>query len=165
MEIATSSKDYHDSYEYWPEELHRFTDIYMLLFSNGFLHTYGLDRKGKKRQIAHKDILSFYGYDKKDLPPRRSLFEQAPNICDRVIRSYLNKDGIPLAGIQKLEQEIETKVSLGDETNWNNLVQTYRDSYKFYLQNEADSTGASLQDIEHSVYRSHKHLVANRNQQ
>ena len=58
---------------------------------------------------------------------------------DRKIRSYVNAEGKPLAGFNELNNELAKKVEAGDETDWNNLVQTLRDAVKYDAGNEANT--------------------------
>ncbi len=58
---------------------------------------------------------------------------------DRVIRSYVNAEGKPLAGFNELNNELAQKVKDGNETDWNNLVQTLRDAVKYDASNEANT--------------------------
>jgi hypothetical protein len=63
--------------------------------------------------------------------PKVNPFDAAPSeASERVVRTYLNAEGKPLAGFDELNNELARKVAEGDDTNWDNLVQTLRDAVK-----------------------------------
>ena len=91
-----------------------------------------------------------------------SLMSESPQTShDRVIRSYVNAEGKPLAGFDELYQELNDKVAVGDETDWNNLVQTLRDAEKNNANSEGADTAKSLEAFEDFAHSKYKELRAN----
>ncbi len=78
----------------------------------------------------------------------------------RVIRTYLNDEGKPLAGFAELNTELARKVAEGNDTDWDNLVQTLRDAVKSDANNRDVSTEDRLKTFEAYASKKYKELMA-----
>jgi hypothetical protein len=83
-------------------------------------------------------------------------FASAPSASDRVVRAFLDKEGKPIADLSELNHIMATKVALGDESDWNNLVQTIRDQIKNVAGKTKDTDGNTI-DVAEQLKAFEKH--------
>ena len=97
----------------------------------------------------------------KDLGAVSMMSESPETSHDRVIRSYVNAEGKPLAGFNELYTELDNKVASGNETDWNNLVQTLRDAEKNDAKHDGVDVTEALETFEKFAHDKYKELQAN----
>ena len=102
--------------------------------------------------------------------PEESIIKQkavsypSPQAKSRVISSYIGLGGIPLGGLDLIHNEIARKVYMGDEINWNKLVQTTLDAVKDDASKRGVSVLNRVETFENHASIKYKELRFNRHE-
>ncbi len=121
-----------------------------------------MERPAELLLPAHTETAEPVAESPIDLPAPQWLSEGPASAKDAVVRSYLDTEGKPMVGINELYNEMQSKVASGDESNWNNLVQTIRDVEKFEAKKNGASIGEAAKLFEANARASFQELQANK---